>query len=175
MTSAKPKVGDYPFTTLTPNLGIVDLGDYRSCTMADIPGLIEGASTGKGLGHAFLRHVERTRVLVYLLDVTDEPVERYRVLRREVERYADHLGHARRVVCLNKIDLWPPDEPLPDVHGEPVLGLSAATGGGVDALRDRLKLELSLAPDELPVRAPETSAEPTAETDPDLPDDIDDF
>jgi len=175
MTSAKPKIGDYPFTTLTPNLGIVDLGDYQSCTMADIPGLIEGASAGKGLGHAFLRHVERTRVLVYLLDVTDEPAERYRVLRREVERHAEHLGRARRVVCLNKVDLWPPDEALPDVHGESVLPISAATGAGMAELRGRLKHELSLAPHDLPVRAPGPSAEATAAPDPELPDDIDDF
>src|SRR6056297_530610 len=175
LTSARPKVADYPFTTLVPNLGIVDLGDYVSCTLADIPGLIEGASAGKGLGHAFLRHVERTRVLVYLLDVTDEPAERYRVLRREVERHAEHLGRARRVVCLNKVDLWPPDEALPDVHGESVLPISAATGAGVAELRGRLKHELSLAPHDLPVRAPGPSAEATAAPDPELPDDIDDF
>lgn len=176
LTSARPKIADYPFTTLVPNLGIVDLGDYVSCTMADIPGLIEGASAGKGLGHAFLRHVERTRVLLYLLDVTDEPAERYRVLRREVERYEDRLGHAVRIVCLNKVDLWPEGEPLPDVHGEDVLALSAATTKGLDVLRARLKRELARAPEELPLRAPE--AKPAADekpTDEDLPDDIDDF
>ena len=177
LTSARPKVADYPFTTLVPNLGIVDLGDYVSCTLADIPGLIEGASAGKGLGHAFLRHVERTRVLVYLLDVTDEPAARYRVLRREVERHEESLGGAERIVCLNKIDLWPDDEPLPDVHGEEVLAISAATSKGLDALRARLKHVLATAPDARPVRTPEPT--PPAREDPapddDLPDDIDDF
>lgn len=178
MTSARPKIADYPFTTLVPNLGIVDLGSYTSCTMADIPGLIEGASSGKGLGHAFLRHVERTRVLLYVLDVTDEPAERYRVLRREVERYEDRLGHAVRIVCLNKVDLWPEDEPLPDVHGEDVLAISAVTTRGLDTLKNRLKQELASAPIELPVRAPAAKDPKDSKgstVDPDLPDDIDDF
>ena len=174
MTSAKPKVADYPFTTLVPNLGIVDLGDYASCTLADIPGLIEGASAGKGLGHEFLRHVERTRVLVYLLDVTDEPAERYRVLRDEVARHAEHLVHARRIVCLNKLDLWLDEEPLPDVHGEDVLAISAATGRGLEALRARLRHELARAPEEVPLRAPE-KRERARDVEPDLPEDIDDF
>ena len=178
LTAARPKIADYPFTTLVPNLGILDLGDYRSCTMADIPGLIEGASEGKGLGHAFLRHVERTRVLVYLLDVTDEPAERYRALRREVERYAEALGRAERIVCLSKIDLWPEDEPLPDVHGEDVLGLSAVTRSGLDQLRSRLKSALADAAALPPTVGPEGASTPTdpASGDGDeLPDDIDDF
>ena len=142
MTSARPRIADYPFTTLVPNLGILELGDYVSCTMADIPGLIEGASEGKGLGHAFLRHVERTRVLVYLLDVTDEPAERLATLRAEVERYAAHLADAEQVVCLNKVDLLGPDPDLPAL-GEPALALSAATQQGVGALRDTLKEALA--------------------------------
>jgi GTP-binding protein len=142
MTSARPRIADYPFTTLVPNLGILDLGDFVSCTMADIPGLIEGASEGKGLGHAFLRHVERTRVLVYLLDVTDEPAERLVTLRAEVERYAAHLADAESIVCLNKVDLLGPDPDLPELD-EPALALSAATRQGLDALRDRLKETLA--------------------------------
>jgi GTP-binding protein len=142
LTSARPRIADYPFTTLVPNLGILDLGDYVSCTMADIPGLIEGASEGKGLGHAFLRHVERTRVLVYLLDVTEEPADRLRTLRAEVERYAAHLADAERIVCLNKVDLLGPDPELPELD-EPALVLSAATHQGLDALRDRLKETLA--------------------------------
>jgi GTP-binding protein len=144
LTSAKPKIADYPFTTLAPNLGILDLGDYRSCTIADIPGLIEGAADGKGLGHAFLRHVERTRLLIFLLDVTDEPAQRYASLLQEVARYADTLGSARHLVCLNKLDLWPAGEELPQIESEiETLGISAATRAGLDELLSRLKLELA--------------------------------
>jgi GTP-binding protein len=159
MTAARPRIADYPFTTLVPNLGILDLGDYVSCTMADIPGLIEGASEGKGLGHAFLRHVERTRILVYLLDVTDEPAERLATLRSEVERYATHLSDAECVVCLNKIDLLGPDPELPDL-GEPALPLSAATRQGVDALRDNLKEALARVRSAPPPREPEVPPPP---------------
>lgn len=142
MTAARPQIADYPFTTLVPNLGILDLGGFVSCTMADIPGLIEGASEGKGLGHAFLRHVERTRVLVYLLDVTDDPAARLRTLRAEVERYAAHLADAEQVVCLNKVDLVAPGTELPPL-GEPAIALSAVTQQGLGALRDTLKEILS--------------------------------
>jgi GTP-binding protein len=139
LTSARPKIADYPFTTLTPNLGIVDLGDYMSCTMADIPGLIEGASEGKGLGHAFLRHIERTRLLIFVLDVTDEPAGRYRALCREVETYTQSLVAAPRLVCLNKIDLWPAEDPLPVIPGEIALPISCVTGAGLPALRSAIK------------------------------------
>ncbi len=139
VTSARPKIADYPFTTLVPNLGIVDLGDFTSCTMADIPGLIEGASEGKGLGHSFLRHVERTRVLVFLLDVLDDPEEKYRALVREIEAYAADLAKAPRIICLNKMDAWPVDEPVPTIDGHEVMQLSAVTGSGVDQLKYRLK------------------------------------
>jgi GTP-binding protein len=178
LTAARPKIADYPFTTLVPNLGILDLGEFQSCTMADIPGLIEGASEGKGLGHEFLRHVERTRVLVYLLDITDEPHERYRVLRQEVERHSESLAQARRVVCLNKVDLWPHDAPLPDFPDEDLLVLSAVTQRGLDVLRGRLKLELSLAP-ALPTTVtppPPLDGSPPEDFESDsVPDDIDDF
>lgn len=178
LTAARPKVADYPFTTLVPNLGILDLGDFQSCTMADIPGLIEGASEGKGLGHDFLRHVERTRVLVYLLDVTEEPLERFRVLRNEVERHSESLAQARRVVCLNKVDLWPLDEALPEIEGEDVLVVSAVTQRGLEALRGRLKRELVLAP-ALPTTVtppPPSDGTPPEDFESDsLPDDIDDF
>lgn len=166
MTSAKPKIADYPFTTLVPNLGILDLGGYVSCTMADIPGLIEGASEGKGLGHAFLRHVERTRVLVFLLDVTDEPFERYETLRAEVTRYAAHLANARRIVCLSKIDLWPADEELPDFGDEEILPLSSVTHAGLSELRARLK-------DELAIVRKEESVQPVQEPDAPQGDDLD--
>jgi GTP-binding protein len=146
MTSARPKIADYPFTTLTPNLGIVDLGEYRSCTMADIPGLIEGANEGRGLGHAFLRHIERTRLLVFVLDVADQPLERYEALCREVSSYAAHLAEAPRLVCFNKIDLLPPDEPLPSLPGVHTLAISCATGAGLPALRRAFQHALVTAP-----------------------------
>lgn len=146
LSSARPKIADYPFTTLVPNLGIVDLGDFLSCTLADIPGLIEGASEGKGLGHAFLRHVERTRLLIFLLDVNDDPAGRYRVLCREVEAYAEGLSRAPRLVCLNKVDLWPSGRELPRLDGEEALALSAATGQGLDRLKGAIKAALTSLP-----------------------------
>jgi GTP-binding protein len=144
LTSAKPKIADYPFTTLVPNLGIMDLGAYQSCTIADIPGLIEGAADGKGLGHAFLRHVERTRLLIFLLDIADEPAARYASLLDEVGKYAATLGRARHLVCLNKADLWSLDEAPPRLPaGTDALLISGATHQGLDELKARMKLELA--------------------------------
>ncbi len=106
VTSARPKVADYPFTTLVPNLGIVDLGDYNSCTLADIPGLIEGAAEGKGLGHEFLRHVERTRALLLLVDPSLEPPRRaLDVLRAELKRHGRRLAELPYAVLVTKQDL----------------------------------------------------------------------
>jgi len=147
LSSARPKIADYPFTTLVPNLGIVKLGDFRSCTLADIPGLVEGASEGRGLGHAFLRHVERTRVLVFLLDVWDEPQERFETLLRELTRYGDRLSQLPRIVCLSKMDLWPDDEPAPVIEGVDPLQLSSVTQRGVEELRHRMGDELARAPE----------------------------
>jgi len=106
LTAARPKVADYPFTTLVPNLGIVDLGDFASCTLADIPGLIEGASEGRGLGHEFLRHVERTRALLLLVDPSAAPPEAgLDMLRGELERYGGHLAGLPFAVVVTKSDL----------------------------------------------------------------------
>ncbi len=106
ITAARPKVADYPFTTLVPNLGIVDLGDFQSCTLADIPGLIEGASEGKGLGHEFLRHVERTRALLLLVDATyEEPQRALDVLRRELRQHGNRLADLPFAVAVTKRDL----------------------------------------------------------------------
>lgn len=150
LSAAKPKIADYPFTTLIPNLGIVDLGDYTSCSMADIPGLIEGASDGKGLGHEFLRHVERTRALVYLVDVTDPaPVSILTILRHELAKYGRRLADLPFLVVLNKLDLAD-EEAVGDVRrevsgwaldhsGREALMISAVTGQGIDALRHRLR------------------------------------
>ena len=105
VSAAKPKIADYPFTTLVPNLGVVDLGPSTRFVIADIPGLIEGASGGAGLGHRFLAHVERCKVLLHLIDATeDNPAEAYRKIRGELEAYADHLADKPEVIALTKAD-----------------------------------------------------------------------
>jgi GTP-binding protein len=114
ISRATPKVADYPFTTLAPHLGIAELPGERRLVVADIPGLIEGAATGAGLGHDFLRHVERTRVLVHVIDVQpldgSDPVANYEAIRRELFDYAPALAEKPEIVALNKIDLLPEDE-----------------------------------------------------------------
>ena len=114
LSAARPKIADYPFTTLTPNLGVVELkerGEFnlQSFVMADVPGLIEGASDGKGLGHAFLRHLERTKVIAYVIDVLpidgSDPVETLELLRNELQRYDEKLAARKAVVILNKADM----------------------------------------------------------------------
>lgn len=105
ISAAKPKIADYPFTTLVPNLGMVRLDDERSFIVADIPGLIEGASSGKGLGTDFLRHIERTRVLVFLLDPTMmPPLDAYAILERELLAHNQLLAQKRRIICITKVD-----------------------------------------------------------------------
>lgn len=112
ISSAKPKIADYPFTTLVPNLGIVRYGEYNSFVVADIPGIIEGASSGKGLGIRFLRHIERTRMLLFLIDSTrilppankKECLNDYRILLKELEQYEANLLDKPRIICFTKID-----------------------------------------------------------------------
>tara|TARA_B110001454_G_scaffold169931_1_gene160366 strand:+ start:1643 stop:2656 length:1014 start_codon:yes stop_codon:yes gene_type:complete len=105
ISNARPKIADYPFTTLAPNLGIIKYGDYNSFVMADIPGLIEGAAEGKGLGSQFLRHVERTRVLVFLVDGTSENIkEQYEILRSELERHDPELNTRPSLLLITKLD-----------------------------------------------------------------------
>src|SRR5216110_2358544 len=108
ISAARPKIADYPFTTLTPNLGVVGLSGDRSFAVADVPGLIEGAHRGQGLGHQFLRHLERTKVLVHLVDVTDatgrNPVEDLDVVRRELELFQPALAMKPQLVAANKLD-----------------------------------------------------------------------
>jgi len=106
ISNARPKIADYPFTTLAPNLGIIKYGDYNSFVMADIPGLIEGAAEGKGLGSQFLRHVERTRVLVFLVDGTSENIkEQYEILRSELERHDPELNTRPSLLLITKLDV----------------------------------------------------------------------
>ncbi|MBW1845207.1 MAG: GTPase ObgE [Deltaproteobacteria bacterium] len=145
ISEARPRVASYPFTTLTPSLGLVEIGDRR-IVAADIPGLIEGASEGVGLGHRFLRHIERTRVIVHLLDASSfvfesaDLVERYETIRRELGSYNPDLLERRELVVLSKIDLVQDSSDLEDVEAElsrrglHVLRLSSATGAGIDAL-----------------------------------------
>jgi len=144
LTAARPKIASYPFTTLEPNLGVMDLGpgDDRHPTIADVPGLIEGASTGAGLGHAFLRHVERTRVLVHVVDGAARDAEWDRsVIRDELEAHDPALLGRPMLVVFNKIDLpaardaWPAFAAARAAENLPVVAASAATGEGIDEVR----------------------------------------
>lgn len=153
LTRATPKIADYPFTTLSPQLGIAELDQTRRIVMADIPGLIEGASRGAGLGHDFLRHVERTRVLVHVLDVApmdeSDPVDNYRKIRAELAGYSPLLAEKQEVIALNKMDLVPDEaerkakvdevcRKLKLGHREPVLAISGASRQGMKELMERL-------------------------------------
>ena len=147
VTAARPKIADYPFTTLEPNLGVMDLGDddHRRPTIADVPGLIEGASSGAGLGHAFLRHVERTRVLVHVVDGSArDPEWDYGVIRDELEAHDPELLRKPLLVAFNKMDLpaaidgWPAFRRAREAADVPVVGVSASTGEGLDRFRAAL-------------------------------------
>jgi GTP-binding protein len=147
LTAARPKIADYPFTTLEPNLGVMDLGDEdeRRPTIADVPGLIEGASSGAGLGHAFLRHVERTRILVHVVDgAGKDPTWDHEVIRDELEAHDPLLLNKPMLTLFNKIDLaaarevWPAFRDARVAAGDNVLAVSAETGEGIPELRARL-------------------------------------
>lgn len=148
VSAARPRIADYPFTTLAPNLGIVKVGaagDTRSFVMADLPGLIEGASEGKGLGHQFLRHIERTRLLLILVDVTSEdPDAQVAALLLELGNYSEALLDKPRLLAFTKMDLLPEGTPVPTLgdSGEPVMAISAQIGRGVEALLWALDKEL---------------------------------
>ncbi len=156
VSAAKPKIADYPFTTLVPNLGVVAI-DGREFVLADIPGLIEGAAEGKGLGHEFLRHTERARVLVVLLDPSDlqsEPPERqYDVLVHELESHSPDLAERPRVVALNKTDLpGDLDTTWADERGLELFEISGVTGAGVEELLHRIADLTETAQREVPDR-----------------------
>jgi len=124
VTAARPKVAAYPFTTLEPNLGVVQLPDYRTFVMADIPGIIEGAHEGKGLGHQFLRHIERTRVLLVMIPVdAEDPQGEYERIRSELEAYSVDLARTPFLVALTKIDLLAPDAEIPRLDAPGSLGV----------------------------------------------------
>jgi GTP-binding protein len=141
LSQAHPEVADYPFTTKHPNLGLVMIGGERAFVLADLPGLIEGAHSGVGLGHEFLRHVERTRVLVHLVEPFPagggDPLENYRTIRRELELYSTTLASKPEVVAVSKSELTGSAairERMERELGRPVLGISAVTGQGLSDL-----------------------------------------
>ena len=145
MSAARPKIADYPFTTLVPQVGIATVGDYDTLVIADLPGLIEGASEGAGLGHRFLRHVERCRVLLHLVDVSPgaerHPAEAWRVLEDELARYSPELARKPRLAVATKHFEDPASEERlreleREVAGE-VLAISSLLGRGIDVLLRR--------------------------------------
>ncbi len=148
VSAARPKVAAYPFTTLVPHLGVVRVDDDRSFVMADIPGIIEGASEGAGLGHRFLKHISRSRVLVHLLDAGGmsgrNPLDDYHTLNRELLLFDESLAALPQLVVLNKLDLHPPPDDLNELEtaleaeGVDFMKISAATRSGLDALIYRL-------------------------------------
>ena len=153
LTMARPKIDAYPFTTIVPNLGILDLDDAESLTIADIPGLIEGASEGKGLGHRFLRHIERTRFLLHVIDISqapaDDPLRDCYILEDELKRYDSSLLRKKRIIIANKIDLERPDRiEAKDIifkinrTGFKTIPVSALTGDGIKELKKFLRKSL---------------------------------
>lgn len=144
ISAAKPKIAEYPFTTLTPNLGVVSLGAHRSCVVADIPGLIEGAHAGAGLGIKFLRHIERTRILLHLVDVSDmadaDPVEQYLTIRKELGLYSNDLLLKPEMVVATKLDCVTDPARLSLIetycreHRVDMIKISSVTGRGIKTL-----------------------------------------
>ena len=146
VSAAKPKVADYPFTTLEPMLGVVKVDELRSFVMADIPGLIEGAHDGKGLGHQFLRHIQRTNVLLFLIDITSEsPYHDYQVLKKELHLYDNKLDKKPHLIVFSKLDLIPEDEQEEAFEnakkffkkGEEFLKISSVAHWGLQELREK--------------------------------------
>ena len=139
VSAARPKIADYPFTTLTPNLGVVDLPGSRSFVMADIPGLIEGAHQGKGLGDQFLQHIERTKVLAYLVSVeAEDPQATYDQLRQEIRAFDAALADRPHLAVITKSDLLGPDGTSPNLEAPEAAGvvsISSVAHQGLDTLR----------------------------------------
>jgi GTP-binding protein len=155
MSHAKPRIADYPFTTLYPNLGVVRVGRLQSFVMADIPGLIEGASEGAGLGIQFLKHLQRTKLLLHIVDIAPidqsiNPADGIKTIVKELANFSDDLIKKKRWLIINKIDLIPKKDRklvkenlLKELNWEgPVFEVSAATGEGTDKLGKAIILEL---------------------------------
>ncbi|HZT90784.1 MAG TPA: GTPase ObgE [Gaiellaceae bacterium] len=158
ISNARPKVADYPFTTLQPVLGTVDAPDGRQLVVGDVPGLIEGASEGVGLGHEFLAHLERARTLVHVIDAARDPDEQWRTIDAELAAYGAGLAERPQIVVLNKVDIAPdPVLTVSDPRIVAVFALSCASGEGVDEFRRRL---FTLVPEpEVEERAPDEVAD----------------
>lgn len=167
VSSARPRIADYPFTTLTPNLGVVSLAPGESFVVADVPGLVEGASEGKGLGHQFLRHLERTRVLVHVLDCSGmtgrAPLDDFDAVNGELARYGSRLRELDQLVALNKTDLPTAAEAIEEVQpalverGYAVFPISAVTGAGVPALMYALGAKVKSLPSATPLAQPKST------------------
>lgn len=157
VSAAKPEIDSYHFTTLEPNLGVVSYGEYKSYVMADIPGLIEGAHKGVGLGDEFLKHLERTRLLIHVIDVSGiegrDPIQDFENINKELKEYDTELFQLPQVIALNKMDLKEARENLPEVkkeltkRGYEVFPISAVTGEGVDALKYHVGQKLETIPE----------------------------
>ncbi|MFI5386153.1 MAG: GTPase ObgE [Fimbriimonadales bacterium] len=170
ISAARPKIADYPFTTIVPNLGVVKFQD-TTFVVADMPGLIEGASHGTGLGHQFLRHVERNRVLVHVVDAFpvdgSDPVTNYKLIEQELKLYSEEIWQRPRIIALNKIDIVPHADfgalrERFETMRKPLFPISAVTGEGVDALLYEVikTLEETQPADEIPVLMPALHARP---------------
>jgi GTP-binding protein len=151
ITAAKPKIADYAFTTITPNLGIVEYRDGRSFCMADLPGIIEGAAEGKGLGHRFLRHIERNAVLLFLIPADSKNHnEEFEILKNELEQFNPELLHKQFIIAISKSDLL--DQELKDAiaqelpQGIPHLFISSVINQGITELKDVLWQALNQEP-----------------------------
>lgn len=152
VSAARPKIADYPFTTLKPHLGVVQYKDYRSFVIADIPGIIEGAHAGAGLGQRFLRHVERTGLLLHVLDISwmpeRDPIREYEAINQELRLFNPELAEKKQIIVINKIDLPQVKENLPKVlpyyaeRGLKVFPISAVTGEGIPPLLDEIARNL---------------------------------
>ena len=161
LSQARPEIADFPFTTKHPNLGMVGIGHERGFVLADLPGLIEGAHSGIGLGHEFLRHVERTRVLVHLVEPFPsdgaDPVENYRVVRKELELHGHRLGEKPEIVVMSKSELTDSEAVRERMERElerPVLAISAVTGQGLAQLVAAIAQRLAEMPREEPLAQP---------------------
>ena len=152
VSAARPKIADYPFTTMAPSLGVVPYKNYRSFVMADIPGIIEGAHEGAGLGHRFLKHLERSGILLHLVDISwmpeRDPLAEYEAVRRELALFSEELSAKEQVVVITKTDLPRTREKLPEItawfeeRGVRVFPISSATGDGIEPLLDEIARRL---------------------------------
>lgn len=169
LSSAKPKIADYPFTTLVPNLGVVRKPTGDGTVFADIPGLIAGAHAGLGLGHEFLRHIERTRLLLHLVDATAaDPIADYHIIQQELSAYGRDLAHRPQLLALNKIDALPPEPAealsaaLTTASNRPVFTVSAVSQQGLETLMQAVWQHLETLPQVGPTAEPEIGTAPPA-------------